>query len=269
MIIFSLDLHPEDGYLNNKIEAACTKRNKELFKEKYKIFTPEDKIVQDAYDFFGKDLINNRPYKSMETDLVRCYILWKLPEAWYVDADVYFLNAKDINKVLGKVGGIKSGNCLYSASNGGIEKGMQFWGEIAKKIKEDLIKNGDHAKKFDFYFCDKFNIPDNYISEEYINIFHFEKYLLFRRDHNIKVGDQTFSRIIFYEKTNRLKSSGLREGIFFAITNPDPYTFYCGLDTIPVVDGIWKSIEEFQEFANEEAKYYKKDAIVKHSILKS
>ena len=47
--------------MENKLISACIKRDKELFKDNFKIFTPDDELVKEAYSFFGKEIIDKQP----------------------------------------------------------------------------------------------------------------------------------------------------------------------------------------------------------------
>ena len=237
MIVFSIDLHPEDGYVQNeKVNAACVKRNREFFGNDYKIFTPEDKIVQEAYDFFGRDLVNNRPHKSFETDLIRVYILWKEESAWYIDADVFIQKKVDLSLLDKRYGNINSWGSFFSATNGGCEKGRKYWGEIAKKIKKDLIENGDSIEKFDGYYYRKFNMKVEVIPE--ILIYHFEKVCLFyKKDCFVYLPDELM-------KKRKIR----RKDYLFISVNPDINETYSMPDEMPLFKEIWKDTKDFKEY---------------------
>lgn len=236
MIVFSIDLHPEDGYVRNeKVNSVCIKRNEDFFGSNYKIFTPEDKIVQDAYDFFGKDLINNRPYKSFETDLIRIYILWKLESAWYIDADVFIQKKVNLSLLYKKYGNINCWNSFFSASNGGCEEGREYWGELAKKIKQDLEETGDCVEKYDGYYYHKFNMRTEEVPE--ILIYHFEKFCLFyKKDYFV------------YLPNELIKKVKAKEGYLFISINPDMNTAYFMPDEMPLFKEIWKDVDELKEY---------------------
>lgn len=236
MIVFSIDLHPEDGYVQNeKINAACVKRNRELFGNNYKIFTPEDKIVQEAYDFFGRDLVNNRPYKSFETDLIRIYILWKEESAWYIDADVFIQRKVNLSLLDKRYGNINSWHSFFSATNGGCKEGREYWGDIAKKIKQDLIEYGDCKEKYDGYYYHKFNMRVEEIPE--ILIYHFEKVCLFyKKDYFVYLPEDIIRKVKAKDK------------YLFISLNPDYNMPYFMPDTMPLFKEIWKDTQDFKEY---------------------
>ena len=236
MIVFSIDLHPEDGYVQNeKINAACVKRNRELFGNNYKIFTPEDKIVQEAYDFFGRDLVNNRPHKSFETDLIRTYILWKEESAWYIDADVFVQRKVNLSLLYKRYGNVNSWYSFFSATNGECEEGREYWGDIAKKIKQDLIEYGDCEKKYDGYYYHKFNMRVEKIPE--ILIYHFEKVCLFyKKDYFVYLPEDIIRKVKAKDK------------YLFISLNPDYNSPYFMPDTLPLFKEIWKDTQDFKEY---------------------
>ena len=237
LLIFSIDCG--DYIKTQPIHSACIKRTKQMFGDKFKIFTENDEIVQEAVAFFGKDFLENRKRvnPAYEADLIRLYILWKLPFAWYIDSDYYIqeINCNLEETLKNKIGSINLGG-LNNFTNGGVEEGRNYCIKLAQKIKQDVIENGDSLEKTDAYYFKKFNIPC--LQVENIIFFHFERWHLFTHSNIFAYSDKGSSLI----KT--LQKYASEKEIVKIIKNPKIKEKYEFRNIIPMFPDIWGTKEE-------------------------
>ena len=253
MLVFTIDLFPENGYMKNKLISACIKRDKELFKDNFKIFTPDDELVKEAYSFFGKEIIDKRPCVTLAADLIRIYILWKLPDALYIDADV-FIQKIDLNLLKNKYGTINVYANFGMLCNGGTKEGQCYWGDIAGKIKKDLIENGEELEKSilkgDEYYCKLFNI--NIILEKEIKTTHLTLWCLLVKNMSGRIFEEKKIFFVSNEICKALKRVKKVSDIFMVVLNPSLDDNYNYPFEIPMFKDIWKDKKDFKEYILEE-----------------
>lgn len=255
MLVFTIDLFPENKYMKNKLTSACIKRDKELFKNNFKIFTPDDKLVKEAYSFFGKEVVDKRSYATLMADLIRIYILWKLPDALYVDADV-FIQKIDLSLLKNKIGTINYWRSFACLSNGGTEEGQNYWKNISEKIKKDLIEDGEEPEKgivkLDRYYCEMLNIKTIFIEE--LKMVHFERYILLSK---IDFTERKFLFVNYeteiYNILKNLKKNE-KNNISIVVLEPDFESYYSYPFEIPMFKNIWENQEDFKKYILEEQK---------------
>lgn len=252
MLVFTIDLFPENKYMENKLTSACIKRDKELFKNNFKIFTPNDELVKEAYLFFGKEIIDKRPHATLMADLIRIYILWKLPDALYVDADI-FIQKINLNLLKNKIGTINCWESFACLSNGGTEEGQNYWKNISEKIKKDLTENGEELEngiiKLDKYYCKMFNIK--IITIEELKMLHFERYTLLSK---IDLAERRFL-FVNNEMYNILKNfKKINNNTSMVVLEPDFECYYNYPFEIPLFKSIWENKEDFKKYILEEQK---------------
>ena len=254
MLVFTIDLFPGNGYMENKLISACIKRDKELFKDNFKIFTPDDELVKEAYSFFGKEIIDKRPCATLVADLIRIYILQKLPDALYIDADV-FIQKIDLNLLKNKFGTINVYANFGVLYNGGTKKGQHYWRYITEKIKKDLIENGEEQEKgifkMDEYYCKLFNI--NIIIEKDIKMVHFTRWCLLAKNMFGRIFEEKKIFFVSNEIYNALRRTEKVSDIFMVILNPNFDEHYNYPLEIPMFKDIWKDKKDFKEYILEEA----------------
>lgn len=251
MLVFTIDLFPGNKYMENKLVSACIKRDKELFKNNFKIFTPNDKLVKEAYSFFGKEVVDKRAYATLMADLIRIYILWKLPDALYVDADI-FIQKIDLKLLKNRIGTINCGNSFACLSNGGTEEGQNYWKDISEKIKKDLIEDGEEPEKgivkLDRYYCKMLSIKTIFMKE--LNILHFERYILLSK---IDFAERKFLFVNnkMYNILKKLKKNG-KNNVSIVVLEPDFECYYNYPFEIPLFKNIWENREDFEKYILEE-----------------
>lgn len=248
MIVFSVDLRPGDGYLkNDQVNKSCIKRNKLLFGNQYKIFTPNDSLVKEAIAFYGEKILNNRPAESYKCDLIRLYLLWKLEEAWYIDADV-FVQKADIEKIKNNYGCLNCVYAFFSATNGGCQEGREYWGNICKEIKKDLETGEDGFNKRDGYYYEKLNLKTVNIQE--IIIFHYEKWII-TCGHNNKR-----KKFIYLKDVSSPLNVKNDEDLRFVFLNPSYEILYDCPNNIPAFKEIWETEKDVKKYIDEASKLF-------------
>lgn len=140
--VFTVIMNPEKE-ITDPIVKRCLERDRELFSS-FRIYTPEDGIVQEALGYFKEyidyitALFPGENLTRWISDMVRLYILYK--STWrtlYLDWDIYIRSTDELAKTCRSSRNWTAGSNWYAVwSNGGEEKIRNLVNYFTKRLPD-------------------------------------------------------------------------------------------------------------------------------------